>query len=60
MAKFVAEFRQLTRDCEFKDHLDEALHDHFVCGLQNEASQKRLLTEPNLTFKGPLTCLDEI
>ena len=34
----------------FKDHLDEALHDRFVCGLQNAASQERFLTEPNLIF----------
>ena len=50
MAEFVAELRQLARDCEFKEHLDEVLHYRFVCELQNEASQKRLLTESNLTF----------
>ena len=49
VAEIVAELRQLTRDCKFKDHLDEALRDQFVCGIQNEATQKRLLSEPNLT-----------
>ena len=46
----MAELRQLTTDCEFKDHLDKALRDRFVCGIQNEATQKRLLSEPNLDF----------
>ena len=50
VAEFVAELRRLTRGCEFKDHLDEALRDRFVCGIQNEATQKRLLSEPNLDF----------
>ena len=38
---FVAELRWLTKDCKFKYHLDEALRDRFVGGLQNEATQKR-------------------
>ena len=50
VADFVAELRRLAKDCEFRDHLDEALRDRFVCGLLNEATQKRLLTESNLTF----------
>ena len=50
MAKFVAKLRRLTRDCEFKEHLDEASQDRFVGGLQNEATQKRLLAEPNFMF----------
>ena len=51
VADFVAELRRLAKDCEFRDHLDEALRDRFVCGLLNEATQKRLLTEPNLTMQ---------
>lgn len=50
VAEFVAELRRLTVDCEFKEHLDEALRDRFVCGLQSEAIQKRLLGESELTF----------
>ena len=44
VAKFVGELRRLTRNCEFRDHLDEALRDRFVCGIQNEATQKRLVS----------------
>ena len=40
VAEFVAELRQLTHDCEFGGHLNEALRDRFVCGLQNKAIQK--------------------
>ena len=40
VAEFVAELRQLTRDCEFTDHLDEALHDRFVCRLQTQPARR--------------------
>lgn len=36
--------------CEYGSFLDEALCDRFVCGLQNEATQKKQLVEANLTF----------
>ena len=50
VAEFGAELRWLARDCEFRDHLDEGLRDCFVGGIQNEDTQKRLLSEPNLDF----------
>ena len=50
VAEYVAELRKLTLNCDFKDHLDEALRDRFVCGLRSEATQKQLLTESELTF----------
>ena len=50
VSTFVAELRRLTIHCEFRAHLDEALRDRLVCGLSSEATQKRLLTEPDLTF----------
>ena len=50
IADYVAELRKLTLNCDFKDHLDEALRDRFVCGLRSEAAQKQLLTESELTF----------
>lgn len=50
VSDFVAKLRRLAKDCEFRDHLDEVLGDRFVCGLKNKTTQKRLLTEPNLTF----------
>ena len=36
--------------CEFGNTLDESLHDHLVCGLANEAHQKRLLSEGELSL----------
>ena len=45
---FLADLRCLAITCEFEDFLDQALHDHFVCGLRAEGMQKRLLTEPDL------------
>jgi len=38
---FTAELQCLTIHCAFGDHLDEALRDHFVCGLTSETIQKR-------------------
>ena len=40
IAEHVAELRKLTLNCDFKDYLDEALRDCFVCGLRSEATQK--------------------
>ena len=42
ISDYVAELR---KDCEFEGYLEEALRDRFVCGLRNEATQKRLLTK---------------
>ena len=52
--EFAAELRRLTIHCDFGDHLDEALRDRFVCGLNSETTQKRLLTERDLTFSGAI------
>ena len=50
VADFAADLRHLSIHCEFKeDWFDEALRDRFVCGLHNEAMQKRLLAEDKLT-----------
>ena len=54
VADFVAELRRLARNCQFGDILDEALRDRLVCGFQNEAIERRLLTEAKLTFAGAL------
>ena len=53
VAELVAELGWLIRDCEFKDHMDEALRDRSVCGIQNEATLKRLCETPVLKVKGP-------
>ena len=44
----------MSSHCQFKDHLDEALRDRLVCGLRSEASQKKLVTESELTFQRAL------
>ena len=49
---FAAELRRLTIHCDFGDHLDKVLRDHFICGLTSETIQKRLQTEKELVFSG--------
>ena len=48
--EFKAELKKLSTHCAFGTHLEEALRDRFVCGLQSSVAQKRLLTEKILTF----------
>ena len=36
--------------CQFAGYLDEALRDHFVCGIRSEAIQQSLLMEKDLTL----------
>lgn len=47
---FLASLRQLVEHCEFRDALNDTLRDRLVCGLRNEAPQKTLLTESELTL----------
>ena len=51
VADFVAELRQIAKHCDYQDKLDEMLRDRLVSGLRNERIQRRLLAEPDLTFK---------
>ena len=51
MAQYMAALCKLTERCEFKDYLEEALRDHVVCGLRNEAVQRRLLSEKDLKLQ---------
>ncbi|XP_075535002.1 uncharacterized protein LOC142570505 [Dermacentor variabilis] len=54
VADYVTALRKLAEDCGFGDEqlpLDIMMRDCFVCGLQNEAVQQRLLAEHDLTFK---------
>ena len=51
VAKFITELKRLTEYCEFGDRLDEMMRDRLVCGINEERWQKRLLAEPNLTYK---------
>ncbi len=48
---FVAELRNIAKDCEFGAALEENLRDRLVCGISDHNLQKRLLSEQNLTFK---------
>ena len=50
VAMYLAELRKLAVSCEFGEPLDEALRDRLVCGLRDEAYQKRLLSECELTL----------
>ncbi|XP_042372461.1 uncharacterized protein K02A2.6-like [Plectropomus leopardus] len=55
VANFVAELRQLSEHCDFGTVLDDMLRDRLVCGINNDAIQRRLLGEtPPLTFKKAL------
>ena len=49
IAKFVADLRRLSEGCEFPD-LDNMLRDRSVVGCQDQAIQRRLLSDHNLTF----------
>ena len=52
VANFVAELRQLSEHCEFGAVLDDMLRDRLVCGINDNAIQRRLLGEtPPLTFQ---------
>ena len=46
---FVAELHRLAARCKFEGYLDDALRDRFVCRLRNEAIQRSLLAEKELT-----------
>lgn len=50
VTSYAAELKQCAVHCEFGASLDEALRDRLVSGIRNEACQRRLLSEANLTF----------
>ena len=50
MATFVAELRRLTEYCDFGTLLEDMLRDRLVCGVNDDRIQRKLLSEPNLTF----------
>ncbi|KAJ8926275.1 hypothetical protein NQ314_021370 [Rhamnusium bicolor] len=47
---YIAELRHLAETCNFGSVLEDKLRDRLVCGVIEEALQRRLLTEPELTF----------
>ena len=50
IAQYVAALRRLVIHCEFSEYLEDALRDHFVCGIRSESIQCSLLTEKDLSF----------
>ena len=48
---YVAELRKLSEHCNFGNNLQESLRDRFVCGLNDEKVQQRLLATNELTLK---------
>ena len=50
-ASYVAELKNLARNCAFEGYLETALRDQFVCGIRSQMVQKHLLRETDLTFK---------
>ena len=50
ISEYIAELRRLSTHCQFGTYLEEALRDRLVCGLRNEAIQRKLLTEADLTL----------
>ena len=54
ITEYLAELRKLTLNCDFKDFLDQALRDRFVCGLQNNSIKRRLLAERKSTLNSAI------
>ena len=54
VADFAAQLKKLSAHYEFGTFLDEALRDHFVCGLRKESIQRKLLREKTLDFSKAL------
>ena len=50
ITEYVAELRRLLTSCRFDDYFEQALRDRLVCGLRNEGTRKRLLSEADLTL----------
>ena len=51
ISNYVANLRQMTEFCNFGISLEDMLRDRLVCGIHDIRIQRRLLAEPNLTFK---------
>ena len=50
VSQYVAELRRLAEHCDFDATLETMLRDRLVCGLRDTKTQRRLLTESQLTF----------
>ena len=54
ISTFVAELRNLARDCAFGTTLETNLRDRLVCGIRDQALQRELLSEKDLTYERAL------
>ena len=50
VSTFVAELRRLSEFCNFGEVLEDMIRDRLVCGIRDDAIQKRLLSESKLTY----------
>uniref|UniRef100_A0A5S6Q817 Reverse transcriptase domain-containing protein n=1 Tax=Trichuris muris TaxID=70415 RepID=A0A5S6Q817_TRIMR len=50
ISTYITELRQLAEECNFGATLTERLRDQLVCGLRDDAIQRRLLAETSLKF----------
>ena len=50
VSAFVSELRSLAEHCNFGDTLEPMLRDRLVCGINDDAIQKRLLAHSDLSF----------
>ena len=51
VAEYIMALKKLSTHCDYGNFKNDALQDHPVCKLSKESIQKRLLSEPELTFK---------
>lgn len=55
ISEFAIQLKKLASSCDFKDFLDDALRDKFLCGLRSNEIQGKLLSEgSSLDFKKAL------
>ena len=50
IAQFDSELRKLSEHCGFGDSMNDMLRDRLVCGVRDSRVQRRLLSEPRLTY----------
>ena len=51
IAKYISELRALSEFCNYGNSLNDMLRDRLVCGVADQAIQRKLLAESNLTLE---------
>ncbi len=54
MAVYIVELRRLAEFCNYGGSLNKMIRDRLVCGVNNEAIQRKLLAERDLTYERAL------